>query len=264
MAATLLRVWHAQIQETGALLDQEEEFRVVLSDGGVLIRRFDFGADVSAGAFAEKILATAEGYTLAKRSSCRFVVDVPLVDESLRKSFNLGMSDEEEDWDDFDDDLETVPASPGPVDKWMDLLILQEKGKQKHAKRSRLAAETFSEAVAKALPVLVPFAAHWLQQRGASVTIGAPPPTLDQQEYDKRTGEQIDALMRMIEPEQLLKIEATDAFTTEQRDLLRAIFGMRLERQAAHGSTAPTPSEPSPEPIVTPPSNGQGASPTAS
>ena len=66
---------------------------------------------------------------------------------------------------------------------------------------------------------------------GAAPT--ATPTELVRLAYDKRTGEEIDALMRMIQPEQLPAIQATDVFTSEQKEKLVEIFKTRFECNAA-------------------------------
>ena len=94
------------------------------------------------------------------------------------------------------------------------------------------------------------------------MTIGAPP-TVEQQEYDRRSVEQLDAFMRAITPEQLTEIFEAKAFTPELKDLLIAVFKTRIERNAVYGAT-PSPTEPvPPEPVVTPPPNGHGAASSA-
>lgn len=51
--------------------------------------------------------------------------------------------------------------------------------------------------------------------------------------YDKRTGEEIDELIGMISQEQLPAIQATDAFTIEQKQQLMTIINTRIDCQKA-------------------------------
>ena len=70
-------------------------------------------------------------------------------------------------------------------------------------------------------------------EASAARDASATPAELARLAYDKRTGEEIDTLIRMIQPEQLPGIQATDAFTPQQKEQLMAIIKTRIECQAA-------------------------------